>query len=142
MNKQNKKTLILISMLLSITFFLFGPVEYYMTNINEIWFGLNSIIAFMLVITLISTAILYLLLRTIPKKLQMVFVCFIFSLGLGLYLQGNYLNVSYGLLNGQKIIWENYAKYGTINTFIWVIIIVVPFLMVKLVDRLYFGNRH
>lgn len=133
MNKQNKKTLILISMLLSITFFLFGPVEYYMTNINEIWFGLNSIIAFMLVITLISTAILYLLLRTIPKKLQMVFVCFIFSLGLGLYLQGNYLNVSYGLLNGQKIIWENYAKYGTINTFIWVIIIVVPFLMVKLV---------
>lgn len=133
MNKQNKKTLILISMLLSITFFLFGPVEYYMTNINEIWFGLNSIIALVLVITLISTAILYLLLRILPEKLQMVFACFIFSLGLGLYLQGNYLNVSYGLLNGQKIIWENYAKYGTINTFIWVIIIVVPFLMVKLV---------
>lgn len=133
MRGQSKKTLILVALLVSITFFLFGPVEYYMTNINEIWFSLNSIIGLLLAVALISTAAIYLILFILPDKLQKVFACLIFSIGLGLYLQGNFLNVSYGLLNGQDIAWGNYAKYGLMNTIIWVVIIIAPLLLVKLI---------
>lgn len=135
MRGQNKKTLILVALLVSITFFLFGPVEYYMTNINEIWFSLNSIIGLLFSVALISTAAIYLVLFILPDKLQKVFACLVFSIGLGLYLQGNFLNVSYGLLNGQDIEWDNYVKYGLMNTIIWVVIIMTPLLLVKIIGR-------
>lgn len=132
MNKKDKKLLISVVLLLNITFFLFGPVEYYLTNTSEIWFPLKGIIGILLLITILSSAIIFFLLYILPSNLQIIFSCLVFSLGLALYLQGNYMNPSYGLLNGQSILWSKYTIYGIINTVIWVIIFIVPLVLLKI----------
>lgn len=43
----------------------------------------------------------------------------IFALGIGFYLQGNYLPCDYGVLNGVEVVWENYGLYGTLSVIVW-----------------------
>ena len=56
----------------------------------------------------------------------------IFSIFIGLYIQGNYLNFGYGVLDGYRVRWETMITKGIINTCIWIVIFAIPFIFKKL----------
>ncbi len=48
----------------------------------------------------------------------------LFATGLGIYFQGNFLNLKTGVLNGADIQWSDYRGHILINTLVWVFILV------------------
>jgi hypothetical protein len=56
------------------------------------------------------------------------------GLTLAAWLQANFLNVDYGVLNGLTINWQNYTKLAVTNTAIWLAVIALP-VVVRLIGR-------
>ncbi|MEG0751823.1 MAG: sulfatase-like hydrolase/transferase [Oscillospiraceae bacterium] len=60
----------------------------------------------------------------------------IFGVGLASYIQGNFLNLNLGLLDGSSIPWNEYSAHALINIAIWFIILLIP------VGINYFSEKH
>lgn len=119
----------LIALLITVTFFIFGPVELYYTNVDEFFFGITDIAVWLFFFCIAATAALLILQSIVPKRIANIVSAVLFAVGIGLYLQGNYINANYGVLNGAKIEWDNYRIYGICNTGIWVGMIVVSIVL-------------
>ncbi|MCI8348237.1 MAG: membrane protein insertase YidC [Firmicutes bacterium] len=119
------------SFLLAFTLCVFGPLELYLTNHEDLWFGLDAIIPIIAVIFSIGF-ILSTLVGALPKgKLHIYIICLIFGVALALYVQGNFLNIDYGVesLNGTEIKWEDFTKYGVLDSLAWCVCIAAPFVI-------------
>lgn len=114
------------SFLLSFTFFVFGPLQMYLTNASEFWFKLKHILPTVIVSFFVILTITIALYHIMSRKIKKYYVAMIFGIGLALYLQGNYINLDYGVMDGSKINWSSYGILGVINTVIWVICVVAP----------------
>lgn len=62
----------------------------------------------------------------LPKKLSHVYMLLLFGLALGLYIQGNFVNTDYGVLDGSAINWGRYTKTAIVNTALWGACLFVP----------------
>ncbi|MFI3250841.1 MAG: hypothetical protein R3Y07_07755 [Eubacteriales bacterium] len=123
------------AMLISVTIFLFGPLDFYFANQYEFWFSFPDIIGLFLGLTLISTLVLMgisFLCNAINQYILYLFLALVFGLGFALYMQGNFMVVDYGLLDGTTIDWASYATWGEINRIIWTCLLVLPFLLLGL----------
>ena len=115
-----------VSAALTFTLCLFGPLDLFFNNYEEIWFHFQDIIGgiavvaglFFLLTTLVGT-----LLR---GKLHDLYMALMFGGLLGTYVQGSFMNKNYGLLNGNSVDWSAYTGYGVVNTLVWVVCILVP----------------
>ena len=63
---------------------------------------------------------------------RLIFSTLCVALSLALYLQGNYLNISYGALNGKPIPWGTFGLYPIWNTLIWCGLLLLPVIAVWL----------
>lgn len=99
---------------------------------SEFWFDLNDVLYIVGISFLLSFFVLLVLSLLIPKKLIDVFLVLIFSIGFALYIQGNFINLDYGVLDGTEINWDNFGFSGTLNTIIWVLCVVVPLIIMKI----------
>jgi hypothetical protein len=120
-----------VGLLCAFTFFFFGPLEQYLTNQSTFWFSIYDLLPVISVSFILAFIVLFLLIYFISPKGIGWGSTFFFGLGLALYVQGNYLFNSYGLLNGQEIDWGNYTKWGIANTAIWIVFMVAPFLLLR-----------
>ena len=127
------KTALWPCVLLVFTVLLYGPLETYCTAKGELLVGLGSVVKFFAPAAVVAFLLLLAVCSLVWEKAAHVLLCLTFSLGLGLYLQGSFLNADYGVLNGAQIVWENYKTYGIINTIIWAAVILLPlvFLLLK-----------
>jgi len=100
--------------------------------VSEFWFDLNDVLYIVGISFLLSFFVLLVLSLLIPKKLIDVFLVLIFSIGFALYIQGNFINLDYGVLDGTEINWDNFGFSGTLNTIIWVLCVVVPLIIMKI----------
>ena len=73
----------------------------------------------------------------LPEKAGNFVLKLLFGITLGMYVQGNYLNISYGsgVLDGTKIHWEYYTKYGLATTAVWIVCIAFPFVVSWFLNR-------
>ena len=127
---KQMKDYILIALLISITFFIFGPIELYYTNIDEFFFGISDILGCLFLLCIVmSVALVFLQKIFKSEKICNIINAVLFGIGIGLYLQGNYINANYGVLNGATIDWNSYKVYGLYNTFIWIGIIAISILL-------------
>lgn len=113
--------------LFSFTLLLFAPFELYFSNAAELWFPFSRIwwcFALLFVCALLLLTGLGLLLR---GELLNRYAAFLFGLCLALYVQGNFLNIDYGPLNGAEIRWERYGAYSIFNTLVFLFIFLLPF---------------
>ena len=129
----------LLTSLPIIVFFVFtvvfyGPFSLYLPNSQEFWFGLSDVIRIVLPVSLAVFAVLCLCFFILGEKTGAFFRKLLFGVSLGMYLQGNYLNISYGsgVLDGTAVQWENYTKYGLGTTAVWMICLVFPFAVPRL----------
>lgn len=110
-----------------------APVQIYLNNYDEFWFNLSIFCWISLLLCIVAFAVCMVAGIILRGKVLDLYVSFLFGMALVLYLQGNYLNISYGELNGQMVDWSKYGKYGLINTIITTAILHLP-----LVIRLFY----
>ena len=110
---------------------IFAPLEIYYTNKSELWFNVKEFLPIVLIISILVFLFLLLIVEKLNKK-RKLFVNILFSLLLGLYIQGNFLNFGYGVLDGSEIKWNSMIGKAIINTIIWIIILLLPFVFKKL----------
>ena len=121
---------IAVSLLGVITLFLFAPLEFFLSQPANFWFSVKDVFLLLLLETIIVFLFIYFLLFFTSKtKIYKYLFVLLFSLGLAFYLQGNWTFVRYGEMDGTPINWAAYKKWAVINSFLWVIIICIPFVV-------------
>lgn len=126
---KKNSTLLLSILLLTITVTVFGPIELYFTNYEEFWFTpIDTLI--IIAILLVAGGTVFtgagFLLR---GKARDLYGCILFIAGVVLYIQGNYININYGVLNGEEIDWSVYTVYAVLNTLGWMLFVGIAIFM-------------
>ena len=117
---------------LAFTFCVFGPLEIYMTNVTELWFPMSAILLPSILAGAICCGILVLIGISIPSGARAWYACLLTGLGLALYIQGNFIHIDYGVLDGRDIQWEGYTSVAIWDTAIWAVCLAAPFIARKL----------
>lgn len=105
------------------TCFIFSPLELYFTNAEELWFGLSDFLPLLTIVVAILWTVLMFLHIVLMKKIMLAVWKILWILSVCLYIQGDFIPVSYGVMNGTEIDWNHYRSYGYINTCIWIVLI-------------------
>ena len=145
MNTVKKR---ILDHLAAIVFFVFsiclyGPYSLFFPNSEEFWFSLADFSTVVIPVSLIVLLVLIVISAVFPEtKRHIVFKIF-FGITLAMYVQGTYINISYGsgVQNGTEIVWSNYTGYAIWSSLIWVVCLAVPFivdLVVKKNDRKFY----
>lgn len=112
---------------LSFTFCVFGPIEIYMTNIASFPFQIGELALaclFMFLCSLLLFSAITLLFRR-----RVVVTSLIFGLALAVYIQGNWMFVNYGEMDGTAVDWEAFGAWPVLNSAIWLVLIICPVIL-------------
>ena len=121
----------LISFVISLMLYIYEPLLMYSGNVSDFWFDAQIMIkpifiAFLLlflILSLIFTVIFIIDKKYLSKyKIYDISLIVYFVILICLYIQGNFLNIGYGDLNGSDIEWKNAIFKGILNTLIWIAI--------------------
>ncbi len=127
-NRAEFLEMLLPSLFLSFTFFLFGPVELYISNITEFWFSFGDVLWPSMLVGIFSCGILLLVGSLLRGRWREYYFCLLMGIAIALYVQGNFVKIDYGVLDGRAIPWENYTSVAIWNTLLWIACIVLPFI--------------
>lgn len=132
------------TLLLTFTIFIFAPIEMYISNADEFWFLLKDIIPVVILYFTIATVLSCVLGAFIKnKKIFYIYNAIVLGLGLGLYIQGNFLNNDYGILDGSSIEWSWYTKRLIVGLLVWALCMVLPLLFnICFKEKFYAYNRY
>jgi len=133
--KEKLKTSLLVSTFLSLTLFLFGPLQIYYTNQSEFYFRGIKIIPYLIAISLLSTIILICILVLFKNNTHKKLTALVLIIGFLLWLQGNILLWHYGQFNG-NVRWNDKKIFGLIDSFIWGMIIIFAFIKYDFVFKI------
>ncbi len=118
-----------VSIFFVYTLLLYAPLKLYIENKDVLWFNFDATLTVALIISAVALVIITLI-CTIPKRfIHAGLCCLIFALALGLFIQGNFLNIDYGsgVFDGSEIAWKDYTTYGAINSAVWAACLAMPF---------------
>ena len=139
-NKTKRKLIFMLSAacFLVVTVFFYGPLSLYLPNSQELWFSLGDIMKCVLPVSAAVLCVLLILALLLPERASDIVVKLVFGWALGSYLQGNLISIRYGsgVMDGTEIHWEHYTKYALINTAVWVLCLLLPFLIEIILKRL------
>lgn len=136
-SKQSISSLFFACMSITITLAIFGPIELYLTNINEFWFTFREFWWIVLLAGFALFTIFFAIGTLLRGKFRTIYTNLVIGLAFAFYVQGNWINTDYGVLDGKSIQWDEYSRLAIINTFIWIACLLLPFILQKL-----FKNIH
>ncbi len=111
------------------TFMLFGVFEIYALNQDSFMFPIRATAGTLLFYAFIAFLILSLLGVLLKGRVFDAYVSLCFALLLAGYIQGNFLNHSLGELTGDDIAWDAMRIPFIVNTFLWLVFLLIPFLL-------------
>ena len=117
------------ALLLAVTFGICGPLQMYLTNMQELWFSIGDIWWMCLLCGIVIFAVCIGIGLILPRKIVRYYSAVIFGIALGMYIQGNFVPTDYGILDGREIDWAAYQGTAVINTLIWAGCILIPILL-------------
>ncbi len=123
------------------TVLLYGPLSIYLGNADDFWFSISDFLRVVIPFSAVSFLLLMAVLIVLPERVSSFAGKLLAGITLGLYVQGNYININYGrgVLDGSSIQWDKYTTYGVLDTLAWVICIAAPFaasfIVSKVTDR-------
>ena len=136
---SNIKNNLIISFSVAFVLFFFAPLDFYYSNMDDIWYDVYNIFAGVCICSLIAFAGLFLLLtliNLIPKIGHIsafVFYSILFYLLTAFYIQGNYIGIPYGALNGSSITWDDYMPANIGSAVFWIAtLILIVILIIRL----------
>lgn len=118
----------IIAAVLSFTLTMFAPLEIYLTNIKEFWFGVKLLMPVLLLVfagVLITSLIVLNLVAVFSKKVAYVLTYIYFVLVALLYIQGNFVVSTLGSLDGTSIDWNVVNPDRIISAVLWIVGIVL-----------------
>ena len=121
--------LIAATLFLTFTFILYGPLTLFLSNAEDLWFTINDVYRVVIPVFVALSAGLVLIGCILPEKARRIFTKLLFGVALALYVQGTYINVNYGVLDGTEIDWSQYTGYAVWSTAVCVVCIALPFLL-------------
>ena len=119
------------------TLLVFGPLSLYVGGNDEMWFSFRSLL-FPVTLVALGGFILLAAVLSLPKGIiHKLLCCLCFGVGLGLYIQCGYFNISYGsgVLDGSQIAWKDYTTYGAIDSAMWAACLALPFAVYMVFKR-------
>ena len=69
----------------------------------------------------------------------MILAVVLFVIGLALYIQGNYANIDYGVLDGREIVWGEYLVYAILDSAGWLVLLAGGIILCREYSELNFG---
>ena len=108
------------------TFFVFGPFELYISNMSFFAFSCKYLIPPVVIAGLILTAAITSVLILLRGKVYNYAVSLVFSVTLAGYIQGNFLNIDHGTLDGSEVVWQNFKVPAMLNLLFWAAVILIP----------------
>lgn len=109
------------------TFAIYMPSSLFISNIDDFALDYIKIVPLIALVSVAVLVIVYITGLIIPiKRLFYSYVLLVFSLALGFYIQGNFLNPAFNSLNGKEIAWSQYKINGIISIIAWILVFVVP----------------
>lgn len=128
------------ALFLTFTFFVFGPIQLYITNADELFFSLSDIwwicgLAGLVLCSLLTGLGTILRIKG-SGNLGRYYCCVLWGIALGLYIQGNYIPTSYTTIDG-TIDWNNYTDVAGWNTAVWVVCLILPFALNRFAPKLW-----
>lgn len=120
---------IIIAFAFAFNLCVFGPLEFYYSNIFDFWFTVDNVLPAIGIVALIVFTVIFAILYLTKNKIHSFFIRLFFILMMCLYVQGNFLNVGYEVLNGATVDWKAMIPKGVVNTLIWLVIIALPFVI-------------
>ena len=131
MSRLKKYSLPITVLFFIVTIGVFGPLELYITNNVDLWFSFRNTLIISLIMSGIGLLIAGGIALLLPRKYRGAYSAVLFALTLCLYLQGNYINISYGVLDGNAIDWSAYTGYAIADTLFWIAVFAVVLLLWK-----------
>lgn len=128
-------TEILLSISFATTVCVFVPLDLYMSNVSEFWFPLHDIMGGIVVAFLALSLLVFAFLRILGDKWRTSVVTFLLALTAGFFLQSNFLNVYYGVLDGRAIPWSEYQTVSIVNTLVWGVLLLLPFVFLNFLKQ-------
>lgn len=121
----NKSPLILDALFLTITVGLYAPFSIYVANREDFWFNLRTFWYVPMMVFILGFIFLIGIGFILKNQLYYIYLAFVFGLAICFYLQGNFLGLKVGILNGAQIDWDSYRLRMIVNLIIWVVILVI-----------------
>lgn len=130
-NTYSKKSIVISATALSceavIALFILGPLEIFIGNRSELYFGLADFMPTMLAIALLVFTILLGLLCLIKRKWFKLVSYILFSIEACMYLQIMFMNIKLQESNGSNMDWGYIRWFMPLNLIIWICIIAIIF---------------
>lgn len=133
LERKEDRLLLSVAVFTASFFFLFGPLQMYLSNISELWFSFSDTLISCFIGFAIAMVVLTLLgaLLCFWKVPFYCYLLFIWGIGLALYLQGNLVPMKGGILNGADVNWNAYQKEAWFSIVLWTSCVILPFLLVR-----------
>lgn len=110
---------LLMSFAFAFTFFVFGPYELYISNMKYITFSFRYLVMPMVICGLCVFIVLSFILLMLRGKLFNYALSFVAALTIAGYVQGNFINIKHGTLDGSSVDWTAYTIPAVLNALIW-----------------------
>lgn len=132
-----KKSMVCIILLLGFTFCIYAPYELYLTNRGEFWFPLSLFWWIPLLVgggAMLLAVGVGMLLR---GKVFAVYEAILFAMAVCIYVQGNFLNLDVGVMNGGEVEWSQYYGHFLIDA-LFLSFIVAILIVTALIKNAFF----
>lgn len=131
--RRSWKIRLLIALLVSFSFAytltVFGPFELYLPNMSYYTFSFMDPVLPMILVGVGTTAVLTLILMLLRGKFFTWGASAVFSTTVCAYIQGNFLNLDLGALDGTAIAWETFTVTMLVNCIVWAVIFLIPYIV-------------
>lgn len=128
-SKQTISYFFITGLFFSFTIFVFAPFELYLLNINNFSFDLGLFWQIPLYMGIMSAIFVigigFIVNLLFKHTIVILYGTFLFAIGLACYIQGNFIGLKVGILNGAQINWNEYASKAFFNLFIWIAVILL-----------------
>lgn len=112
---------------------IFGPIEFYFSNIYNVWYDLYNIFPITLLMfagCFIALSLLGVLVGTDDKK-RRLYAYIVSILTICLYIQGTFVKIPYGEMNGETIEWDKYAADNLKSSLLGIALIAIAVIIYK-----------
>lgn len=128
------KPAVCVSVAICFMFFMFSPLETYLTNKDEFWYDIYVLAPIMACVFFIFTAacvVGFFVLYKWNEKLYRIALLFLFITFICSYVQGNYLVKYLPVIDGSTIDWSKYARGRAESIILWIVVIAVVIMLAK-----------
>ncbi len=110
-----------------VTYCIYFPMALFVTNSGEFLVSIYDVIPIIILVSVFVFFFLALILIAFEQiNLGKLFAVLLFSLSLGLYIQGNFANPVLPQLNGQQVDWSEFGNSKWISLIVWGACFIIP----------------